>query len=294
MHKTPPTSDRSLWRLSFGHFSEADTFHQPLRKHILERDHNRCSACGLEMSRHMEVRNIDGDHNNQDESNLVCICPFCHLCDHIGPTGFASAGLVIGTTNITQGQLNALTLAIWYVQARVKNDSDIRVAVKHDDASDGAALQRLRLTADDFWREQELKSVRWAQAYSSLATEPDILGGVLNDLADKHPNSYANREHLLRGLLVLPQRDAFDVQCSDWFEEFDRTRPISVWGKGLATLLGRFDTTQEALYARVGTTMRSESTLPKSIVKTPPEAPTPTETDTQAQAPGRVGKRYAD
>jgi len=50
----------------------------------------------------MEVRHLDDNHENMDPANLICVCPFCHCRDHLHTTGFATAGLMIASTHLTQ------------------------------------------------------------------------------------------------------------------------------------------------------------------------------------------------
>jgi intracellular multiplication protein IcmJ len=297
MTSRPLTSTPSLWRLPFGHFSEADTKNRGLRTRILERDKYQCCDCSLSFKTHMEVRNLNDDHEDNSEKNLACVCPFCHLRDHLGPTGFAGAGIIIGAPALTQGQINTLALSVWYVQSRIEKNIDIRHSPEAADAnSDEAWRQRLLTVATTMWKDLEFKSTRWASVYSPLITEPDVLGGILNELSINAPESYANRDTLLHGLHVLPSREAFEVQCKDWFELFDKTRPLSSWVKGMDAFMDRISSNPTDFFANLSKSIRAATKIPSSGLARPADAPTNPE---QIMPPrgtpgGGVGKRYAD
>lgn len=55
-----------------------------LRKYLIEKFENRCSVCGW-AKKHpvtgvvpLEIEHIDGDSENNKESNLKLLCPNCH------------------------------------------------------------------------------------------------------------------------------------------------------------------------------------------------------------------------
>lgn len=289
MPSRPLSSTPALWRLPYGHFSESDARNQELRRTILQRDHNTCVDCGLSLARHMEVRHLDDDHENHADTNLVCVCPFCHLRDHLGPTGFATAGLMIGAPSLTQGQVNHLALSCWYVQSRVESKLDIRHGPELDGADPEAAFQqRLLVQAKSLLRDLETKGVRWGDAYSALLPEPDVLGGVLNELSQSAPEQYARRDEILAGVHILPLFDAFETQCADWFAEFDRTRPLPSWRKGMETLLGRAEMDPTSFY-----TAYSKS-VSAARGATPIATPAPTQPPALPPEPPIVGSRYAD
>lgn len=287
------SSTPALWRLPFGHFSESDQAHAELRQKIIARDKNKCCECELVLHRHMEVRHLDDDHDNLKEDNLACVCPFCHLRDHLGPTGFASAGLVVGTPSLTQGQINMLALGVWYVQSRIEKNQDIRNMLDDPDSdTEEAWRQRLLSTASVIWTELTVKSTRWTGAYSPLISEPDMLGGILNELWLKAPDDYAKRGQTLSGLNILPLQEAFSTQCADWFKELDRTRPLSSWVKGLNALMGRLNTTPEDFYVDVRKSVRAtQRPNPESLAK-PLGKSVPAE-ENRAAAPIRpIGNKY--
>lgn len=55
-----------------------------LRYKILVRDNFVCQYCGFRAEKWQIVHHIDGNPNNNDESNLETICPMCNLIHHSG------------------------------------------------------------------------------------------------------------------------------------------------------------------------------------------------------------------
>ena len=55
-----------------------------LRLKILKQDDYTCKYCGFRAEKWQIVHHIDGNPNNNDESNLETICPMCNLIHHAG------------------------------------------------------------------------------------------------------------------------------------------------------------------------------------------------------------------
>ena len=291
MTSRPLSSTPALWRLPFGHYSESDLANKEQRLRILAHDGNTCVDCGLKLARHMEVRHLDDNHDNNNDSNLVCDCPFCHLRDHLGPTGFASAGILIGAPALTQAQVNSLSLAVWYIQSRITSTADIRhEPAAIDLGNEEASRQRLLDLSAVIWKDLSIHSIKYALASSSRITEPDVLGGILNELHDKFPDEYARRDTLLKGLHILPSRESFSVQCEAWFAEFDRSRPIASWSKGLESFINRIGGTAEDLLSELDTPPAASTSPPSDLLGTSAKQ------DKESEEPDapirRTGKRY--
>jgi DNA polymerase III alpha subunit/intein/homing endonuclease len=71
------------------------------RRKILQERHNDCQLCFAELDR-KEVHHIDGNHGNQEWSNLIMVCPSCHKKEHykIGRTKHGEKGLEVGLEKI--------------------------------------------------------------------------------------------------------------------------------------------------------------------------------------------------
>lgn len=270
---SPLSVSYDTWRLSFGHFSEADKANAELRKKILERDNYTCCDCSLRFDRHMEVRHLDENHSNNDPKNLKCVCPFCHMRDHLGSTGFAQAAHVIGSTRLSQAQINHVALMCWYITERIEDNEDIRVLTGETEDANAALLTAAKYLLTDLYS----AGIRWVDTLSKEATDPYTFGTILlrmryevmedgPEASDKDKKSepkvkevlklstdqtpaYRNRAKTLASMSLLPRREAFDAQCKDWFAYFDRIMPVQRWAHGLNLFLKTHELTDTvALY----------------------------------------------
>lgn len=57
---------------------------QEFRKKILERDNYTCSYCGYKSQKYQIVDHIDGNPENNSDSNMQVICQMCNLIKHGG------------------------------------------------------------------------------------------------------------------------------------------------------------------------------------------------------------------
>jgi len=66
-----------------------------IRKRITKKYNNTCYFCGFQSEKYMEVHHKEGTWWNDSEENLVCVCPLCHACFHIGHTGMEGKGKLL-------------------------------------------------------------------------------------------------------------------------------------------------------------------------------------------------------
>jgi 5-methylcytosine-specific restriction endonuclease McrA len=59
-----------------------------LREAVLKSYNHRCAICG---SDHPQIHHIDENPGNNDELNLLPLCPNCHLTDQHNPTEDSSS-----------------------------------------------------------------------------------------------------------------------------------------------------------------------------------------------------------
>ncbi|MEM0143799.1 MAG: hypothetical protein QXL94_07645 [Candidatus Parvarchaeum sp.] len=55
-----------------------------IRQRILKRDNNTCKYCGYFSDSFMNVDYIDGNPENNSDSNLQTLCMWCHMIKHAG------------------------------------------------------------------------------------------------------------------------------------------------------------------------------------------------------------------
>ena len=96
--------DERLWRASGEYESSVGSWHK-IREAVLKRDDYTCQECGFTCATHQEVHHIDGDHNNNEMSNLETLCPYCHGTQHIGFSGVQQRGSLIWLPEMTSTEL---------------------------------------------------------------------------------------------------------------------------------------------------------------------------------------------
>jgi len=114
------------------------------RLKVLERDSFTCAFCGFRSAKYMEVHHIEGRHGDDSPENLVCVCPFCHSCLHIGFSGAVKRGVLLVLRSgvaFSQSEMNRKLLEA--VRSRTRGGwSKIRSSldILEDRGSDGLAM----------------------------------------------------------------------------------------------------------------------------------------------------------
>lgn len=189
---------RSKFRIDDPAAEHSDSEFLKLRPEILERDGDSCFFCKFKSKKWQEVHHLDNDHSNNDLSNLVTVCPICHMVFHIGFAGQRQAGRLIyidPSYGVTQADLNNLVRALWIHESANK--------LKMDSPST-AILGRLK-------------------QYSIVAhmllssSDPAILAEYM--LSKMSDDEYDRRGEIFKGFLLLPQAPHFDKQIAYWRSE---------------------------------------------------------------------------
>lgn len=107
------TADKKNWSVPVNHGSNTDKSVLDLRKKILERDDYTCNFCGFRAKSFQEIHHVDQNHSNNDERNLVCICPLCHQNFHLVSASITGGGKIIWLPEFSQTSLNHLCRTIF-------------------------------------------------------------------------------------------------------------------------------------------------------------------------------------
>lgn len=96
-----------------------------LRLKILKRDNYTCQYCEFKSEKWQIVHHIDGNPNNNNESNLETICPMCNLIHHAGQ-GCVVQGIVdlYKKSKYSQNEIIQVTR-----EMRAKKQSDKEIIV---------------------------------------------------------------------------------------------------------------------------------------------------------------------
>lgn len=94
-----------------------------LRLKILKRDDYTCQYCGFRAEKWQIAHHIDGNPNNNEDTNLETICPMCNLIHHSGQ-GCVVQGIVdlYTESNYSQNEIVQITRKM---RAEGKTDQEI-------------------------------------------------------------------------------------------------------------------------------------------------------------------------
>lgn len=225
------SAKRSVWRMNDHAGEDADKEFQRLRHVILDACGGRCEFCGLASGRYQEVHHGDDDHRNNKRENLFGSCPLCHQVFHIGLAGMREGGLIIYAPELTQAEINQISLLIWTIEATtdpavVETDLFRRIrdrAVKlRGDLENRRGTVLLRMEA--YLKENGLLPEGMKPRLSHYS--PVLFANVLMGLDEE---TYARRGALLGGLRLLPRSARFEKRVEHWRDEQAKIMSITDW-----------------------------------------------------------------
>ena len=99
-----------------------------LRLGILKRDNYTCQYCGFRAEKWQIVHHIDGNPNNNQETNLEIVCPMCNLVHHAGQ-GCVVQGILdlYKKSNFSQNEIIQITRTM---RAEGKSDEKIIIHLR--------------------------------------------------------------------------------------------------------------------------------------------------------------------
>lgn len=186
---------RKAFRADSPNPSAADKVYLNARKQVLQRDNHTCQFCGHRSTKN-EVHHINDDHEDHSLTNLVTACVLCHMCFHVSFAGIQNRGKLIylPETSITQAGINQLCRHLWIAEV-----------IGTGDLKNTASQLLARLDKADI------------HANAIIGTSSaSIFGDHLSSLSD---DEYAKRESALKGLYLLPRKDAYAPYIKMWAEE---------------------------------------------------------------------------
>ena len=180
------------WRAEDPDSHEKDEGFRKIRPKVLERDKHTCKGCGFKSESWQEVHHLDDDHANNNLLNLVTLCSFCHMTQHIGLAGQKGEASLIWMPELPQYAINHLVRSIMVAETSAKESLNNK---EFQDIAQAAAVLRAKLTA----REVDAKRLIGT---SSAAVLGDVLLRLAAESGDKF---YPRREMLLDGIRLLPR-----------------------------------------------------------------------------------------
>jgi hypothetical protein len=208
---------RGPWRNENESLHE-DKVYIDARSKVIARDQSTCKACGWQADRFQEAHHIDDDHTNNDVSNLVTLCAWCHRCHHIGLAGQYELGYIgippsRDTKWISQAEINQSTRMYDWVMAHPQASHKYRVwATTFEDYLSASVAAADRVLG-----------------VSSLADFAEILAGMTDE-------QYAKRGEAFGAVRLIHAR-AEDILPRSKPEEAEKARR-QAWVNILKSKLG--------------------------------------------------------
>jgi intracellular multiplication protein IcmJ len=225
------SAKRSVWRMNDHGGEGADKDFQRLRSAILDACGGRCEFCQVAFARYQEVHHGDDDHRNNARENLFGACPLCHQVFHIGLAGMTDGAYIIYAPELTQAEVNQVSLLIWIVDST----SDSAVTGDHLFKRIRASAQKLRgdlevrrgavlLRMQSYLERNKLLPEDMKPKLSHYS--PAMFANVLMSLDE---DTYARRGELMGGLRLLPKPERFKDRVEYWRDEQAKIMSITDW-----------------------------------------------------------------
>lgn len=183
------------WRMFDSDSEAADTEFALVRKKVLERDDYSCKMCGFKASKWQEVHHVNDDHSDNRKENLLTVCMYCHLCQHIGLAGRNQEAVLAWIPEIPQDRLHHIIRSV-QVAKRWSENAMMARGVKSDairqaqELADGASSLMAKL------RERQM------QAEERIGTsDPLEIANIMLSMPD---DMYERRGEFLAGIRLLP------------------------------------------------------------------------------------------
>jgi intracellular multiplication protein IcmJ len=183
------------WRMNDETSADADAEFSLVRQKALSRDDYTCVCCGFKTGKWQEVHHVNDDHSDNRLENLVTVCSYCHMCQHIGLAGRNNEAVLVWLPEIPQDQIHHLVRTIQVAHSWAESTTQGR-NVKMDTIR---AAQKIAEGADKL---MAALRAREDQAEARLQTS-DLLE-LANIMAAMPDDMYARRGEFLHGMRMLP------------------------------------------------------------------------------------------
>lgn len=169
---------------------------------IFQRDNYTCYYCGFQSDRYQEVHHLDHNHENNDPSNLVTVCPLCHQNHHLNLADLHKGATLIWCPNLTQQEINDFCRLLFILEHMNTTHDNKHYIVKRAFTS--------------FYEEYFKKGEAKLEEYFRGASNCGLMGQILLDKKKNNPNEYAMRESWLGNIKMLHTRSRFYIQSIYW------------------------------------------------------------------------------
>lgn len=183
------------WRMLDDDSDSSDSEFLHVRKKALQRDKQTCRFCGFKSPSWQEVHHRNDDHSDNRLDNLVTICIYCHMCQHIGRAGRFKEAVLAWIPELSQAQLHHVIRAVQVTNREVIQTRSSRGL--HPEAQ--RIMRQLSDASNALYTRLKGRSL---QAEEILGTnDPMELANVLLQMPDE---LYDKRADFFHGIRLLP------------------------------------------------------------------------------------------
>lgn len=196
--------------------NRADQAFAEARTRVLERDDYTCRGCNFRSppsktgASYQEVHHLDDNHANNDDKNLVTICPLCHQSFHIGHTGLSNGGILVWLPEINQADLNHICRSI--------------IIAFHDNAD-------CQGSARSIYAALEARALYLEDIFCEGASDPAFFGQAM---LDSDPATL--QKEVIAGIRLLPNPAKFNHMVEHWYSHGYKGIPPETWDSLVITL----------------------------------------------------------
>ncbi len=183
------------WRMNDAGSTDADAEFQIVRRNALDRDDYTCALCKFKAAKWQEVHHVNDDHSDNTLSNLMTVCSFCHMCQHIGLAGRNEEAVLVWLPEIPQATLHHLVRTILVGQRWAETATQAR-------AARAEVVKQAQATAAGANRLMGELRAREDQAEQMMGTS-DLLE-IANIMLATPDDVYERRHEFLHGFRMLP------------------------------------------------------------------------------------------
>jgi hypothetical protein len=200
-----PSVKLGVWRKDDKNSDKADEEFAAKRPEILKRDLFTCGGCGMRTmpvnktlpSGYFDVHHIDDDHTNNQDDNLITLCPFCHDVFHLGNAGARQSASAIWMPQVSQADLNLLMHVLFILHSRGK----LKEATAQDKEAGAWAYDQYQMIRSTVFADE--LEIRLGAGMCHLSR----MGEALAWLGHHNRPAYDNRHKFLGGVRIIPDYD---------------------------------------------------------------------------------------
>jgi intracellular multiplication protein IcmJ len=202
------------WRKDY---EATDRAFQDIRPRVLDRDRHTCRFCGFHALKWQHVHHLDDDHANNEMSNLVTICAYCHMNFHLGKAGQDGATLAF----VPELPAEAISHLWRAIAVAMVYPSFLKARAERGRPPGSVQLQEAMALFDAARATLDFLGERTKRLETLLGTSsPVLLGEALLAASRAEPEFFERREEWLHGVRLLPPGPDRDFGGREMYQFF--------------------------------------------------------------------------